>query len=78
MHLLGYAPFRLPHSDDALKKQLMSRGLTFKNWRANVIRRSRVKVLCDFITKLLKPLFAFGANCFQVVAKLIRHVILVL
>ena len=67
MHLLGYAPFRLPHSDDTLKKQLMSRGLTFKNWRANVIRRTRVKVLRDFITSILKPLFAFGANCFQVV-----------
>jgi hypothetical protein len=67
MHLLGYAPFRLPHSDDTLKKQLMSRGLTFKNWRANVIRRTRVKVLRDFVTSILKPLFAFGANCFQVV-----------
>jgi hypothetical protein len=66
MHFLAYAPFRLPHSEDCLKKQLLSRGLKFKSWRASVIRRTKLKVFRDFLTQILKPLFAFGSNCFKV------------
>ena len=66
MHFIGYAPYRLPHSEDTLLKQLKSRGLTFKSWRATVIRRTKTKVLRDFLTKLLKPVFGFGDNCYQV------------
>jgi len=66
MHFLAYAPFRLPHSEDCLNKQLLSRGLNFKKWRASVIRRTKLKVFRDFLTQILKPLFAFGSNCFKV------------
>ena len=66
MHFIGYAPYRLPHSEDTLLKQLKNRGLTFKSWRATVIRRTKTKVIRDFLTKILKPVFGFGDNCYQV------------
>ena len=68
MHFIGYAPYRLPHAEDTLLKQLKNRGLTFKSWRATVIRRTKTKVIRDFLTKILKPVFGFGDNCYQVSA----------
>lgn len=73
MYFLAYAPYRLPHSEDSLNKQLLSRGLTVKKWRKNVIRRLKIKVLRDFMTSILKPVFGFGNNCFQVFKDFIVH-----
>jgi hypothetical protein len=75
MHFIGYAPYRLPHSEDMLQKQLKSQGLTFKTWRANVIRRTKTKVLRDYLTKILKPAFGFGDNCFKVLMNNITKLI---
>ena len=73
MYFLAYAPYRLPHSEDSLNKQLLSRGLTVKKWRKNVIRRLKIKVLRDFMTSILKPVFGFGYNCFQVLQDFKAH-----
>ena len=73
MYFLAYAPYRLPHSEDSLNKQLLSRGLTVKKWRKNVIRRLKIKVLRDFMTSILKPVFGFGNNCFQVLQDFKAH-----
>ena len=66
MTFLAYAPYRLPHSEETLQKQLAEQGLEYKKWRSNVIRRTKMKILRDFLTQILKPLFSFGENCFQV------------
>ena len=55
MTFLAYAPYRLPHSEETLQKQLAEQGLEYK-----------MKILRDFLTHILKPLFSFGENCFQV------------
>jgi len=66
MAFVGYAPFRLPYSEDTLHKQMKSVGLKQKCHRVNVIKRTKMKILRDYLADMLTTVGGFGKNCFRV------------
>jgi hypothetical protein len=66
LEFVGYAPFRLPYSEETLHKQMKSVGLKQKNHRVNILKRTKRKVVRDYMVNILNTIGGLGNNCFRV------------
>ena len=62
---VGYAPYRLPYSEANLHKQMKSNGLKQNCHRVNVIKRTKTKILHNYLVDVLNTVDGFGKNYFR-------------